>query len=390
MAYVFCCGGDCGRIGTSGGEHWVSGTNATFTNSISNSGGYSIRINPTAAIGVITRYAGTSAATWVIRFYVRFATLPSISMAILSVNGTGLYFNQSDSSLYTGSSTASLGATGVAVTTNIWYRVDFRTNMSANPWLTDAQINGTACGQHSNAVAASTGADFRFCGSSSTYDIYFDDIVASNTSGDYPIGAGAVYPFVPTSDGTHSGLTTGDYTRTLTGTDILNTTTDAYLLIDDIPLETGSSVDWINMQAPVANSYVECKFGPAPGVPTPTTAPRMVGSIIAIHAAGTGNANAEYYISDNGSRGNIFGPGTFAGSTSVIYKRLELPTPPSGGSWVIGGAGNGDFNNLRIRFGATGTVDANPDVYFDSAMIEAEFALSRTPKPTSIGHPFII
>ena len=248
-------------------------------------------------------------------------------------------------------------------------------NVSGTNDLVDVNVDGVACGQSSanTGTTAITGVLLGDHNVSATADYYIDDLILSSTSGDYPIGGGYVNQFVPTADGTHSGLTTSDFGRTLTGTDILNSTTDSYLLLDDVPMESGASVDWINMLAPVASSYVENIFGPASGISTPTVAPRMVSIIIGIHAAGTGAYNAEWLLNDNGTTTAIFTASAVAGSTTVIYKTLNLSDPPSAASsWTL--SGNGNFNNLRVRFGPTASVDANPDVYFDCAMAEAEFA----------------
>ena len=77
-------------------------------------------------------------------------------------------------------------------------------------------------------------------------DVFWDDVLLSHTAADHPLGAGHANDFVPTADGTHNIAGTGDFQRTTTGTDILNATTTAYQLIDDVPLET-TPVDRINM-----------------------------------------------------------------------------------------------------------------------------------------------
>jgi hypothetical protein len=213
-----------------------------------------------------------------------------------------------------------------------------------------------------------------------TGDVYYDDVLVSHTGADYPLGPGAVGTFVPTSDGTHNVAGAADFRRTLTATDILNSTTDAYQLIDDVPLESGSSVDWINMVAPPnATDYVECIFGAAPWTQVPIRAPRAVEIVAGIHQAGTGTGNMEIRINDNGTMDTFYTATTVAGSTSVAYKRKHYATAPTGGAWTVV-SGNGNFNNLRMRFGSPAAVDANPDQYLDCIMIEAEFAEAAPPQ----------
>jgi hypothetical protein len=339
-----------------------------------------MRVNLSAATGAA--YAANASTTrYVGKFYIRFTTLPTVSCELAyhgstAATGPKVWFNQSDSKIYARVGSTS-GASGVTVTTGVWYRIDFDFNIqTAGNDVCDVQVDGSACGQ-ATATGLSAGTGNLGLGSltATTCDMFYDDVILSQTAGDYPLGAGYVNHFTPTSDGTHNIAGAADFQRTTTGTDILNATTTAFQLIDDVPLESGSSVDWINMVAPPnATDYVECIFGPAPGVNTPTAAPRAVTPIAAQHQAGTGTGNTRIAISDNGTLGLIYNA-TAAGTTTIVYKWVDFSDPPSAASvWVIGGGGNGDFTNLRVRFGSPGAVDANPDQYLDSIMVEAEFA----------------
>ena len=250
--------------------------------------------------------------------------------------------------------------------------------MTNNPWLIDVTVNGTACGQKSLAVVGAS-SQTMVLGSgiiTGTFDAFYDDVLWSQTSGDYPIGDGYVNHFVPTADGTHNVAGTGDFQRTLTGTDILNATTTAFQLVDEIPFEA-TVTDWINMLAPVnATDYVECIFGPAPSIPTPVNPPRTVEVICGINQSGTGAGNMEIRLNDNGSMGTVYTATGVAGvavATGQQFKRAHFADPPSAATaWAL--SGNGNFNNLRIRFGSPAALDVNPDQYFGCAMIEAEFA----------------
>ncbi len=326
----------------------------------------------------------TTNTRWVGRVYVQFAQLPSISTYIIETGagdtGPGVYFNQTDSKLYARVGTTS-GATGVVISTSQWYRVDFDFNIqTAGNDVCDVQVDGTICGQATatGISASQTQIAIGVSGAASVIS-YWDDVILSNTAADYPLGAGYVNHFVPTADGTHNVAGTGDFQRTVTATDILNATTDAYQLVDDVPLESGASVDWINMAAPVnATDYVECVFGPAPGISTPTTAPRTVEVIAGIHQATTATGNMEIRLNDNGTMGTVYTATTVAGVTSVAYKRAHFADPPSAATvWTL--SGNGNFNNLRVRFGSPAALDVVPDQYFDCIMVEAEFAGVFTP-----------
>lgn len=393
---VMCCGGECGVSGST--THITLAGNSAFVTSTPRSGARAVRVNVVATVGAVGFQYNLPSTTdkFTYRLYIRFDTLPSVSSLVTDVfvagaNIPGAYYNASDGKIYAGTGTGALGATGVAITTGSYLRYDVRVNISANPWLVDVQVEGVACGQKSLGVAAATSSIIECTmgagGSSFTVDAYYDDFVLSNTVADYPIGPGYVNHFVPTSDGTHNVISANDFERTITGTDIDNSTTDAYQLIDDVPLESGASpVDWINMVAPVNyTDYVECVFGPAPGISAPTAVPRAVEFIIGYHQAGSGLGNIAVGCGLTGSLATIFiyEAVQVAGVTSVAYARKHVvneATHLKNGTCAV--------QLLSGSFG--GTVDANPDQYLDCAMIEAEFAevvtaVNESANPGQIG-----
>jgi hypothetical protein len=378
---TFCCGFECGQLGIVG-QHWqdAGGTGVfSFSTSTKRSGDRSLRCNPSAQTSQLANGAySTTSQTLVARAYVYFATLPTTNDVSLIAFTRGLArFSVSDNKIYAHTGFAA-GATGVAVTTGQWYRIDIKVNSSANPWTVDVSVDGVACGQATRASAAANNNAIELLvgGSSWSGDVFIDDFVMSITDADYPIGAGKVEHFIPTSDGTHNIAGAGDFQRTTTGTDILNATTTAYQLVDDVPLESGSGTDWINMVAPPnATDYVECVFGPASGISTPTTAPRAVEVIAGIRQAGTGTGNMLIQLNDNGTTATVYTATTVAGVTTIAYKRAHFADPPSAASvWNVNNDGSdGDFRDLRVRFRSPAAVDANPDQYFTGVMIEAEF-----------------
>ena len=283
-------------------------------------------------------------------------------------------FRASDSKIYAGVDSSSdvftFGASGIAVTTGVWYRIDIRVNVVANPWLVDVQVDGSAAAQASIALAADTiGTSIAnqgrpFSGASVTTDFYFDDLIISATAADYPIGAGYVLSYIPNADGTHSGLTANDVERTLTGTDILNTTTDAYLLVDDRPMESVAG-DFINFKAPASTAYVEIAYEDS----VESAAPRSVEAIVGYHdAGGAGTHNFSVTLRDNGggTTADIMAAATRNVGATMSWGRAHFTTIPGGGAWTLAA-----FNALRSRIIVT---DASPDVYIDGLMLEAEYA----------------
>lgn len=379
MSIGICCGFECG-VTTSGTNtsHAALGSNCSFNTNLDfvRSGLRSLRVNPTASTGSFAFDAGFG-ATHVGRVYIYIASNPNAHVPIIwygtTTSGPNVSYNNSDGKIYARVGTTA-GASGITPAAG-WNRIDYRFIMSAaGDDTSEVKVNGQDCGTATAAgLAAASSVETFGIGATATGDIYFDDLAHSGTGADYPYGGGYVHHFICIADGTHNIAGTGDFQRTLTGTDILNATTTAFQLVDDVPLESGASVDWINMLAPPnATDYVECIIGPAPGIPTPIVPPRFVDAIAAFHMAGTGTGNMQIRLMDNGSASNVVSRTTAAGSTTVIYSRFPFASGPSGSAWNLTG-GNGNFNNLRVRFGSPGAVDVNPDQYFDSFMLEAEF-----------------
>jgi len=371
---VLCCGFECGQLGSVGGavgQHWA--TDCAISTTTVRTGNRSLRVNPsgsskTANVNI------TVPTVSVGRFYIRFATLPSANTYLFgqSLIG-GLAFNQSDTKLYcgTGSNPASFGASGVSVTTGVWYRIDFKFDMTAGVKAFDAKVDGTDLGQTTSVSIAA--ASLAFLCNNITADYFIDDFVLSGTAADYPIGAGYVNHFVPTSDGTHNVASAADFRRGDTTTDITNATTTAYQLVDEVPLDdtTPDTDDHIRIVAPPnVTDYVECVYGPASGISTPTVAPRGVEVIAEFFAAGTGASDEIFKLNDNGTVDTVYDGTAVAGTTTGIYKRKHYALAPTGGAWTLSGAGN--FNNIRFRYGFA--TDANPDKSLMCTMIEAEFA----------------
>jgi hypothetical protein len=265
--------------------------------------------------------------------------------------------------------------------TGQWVLVDMKL-VIGNPTTTlDMQINGVAFGQAVRTavpeIATLVGITLG-TNSGAALDLYFDDVLQSHTAADYPLGAGKVEHFIPTADGTHNIAGTADFRRSATTTDILNSTTTAYQLIDDVPMKSGTVAEYINLIAPPnATDYVEVMFGPAPGISTPAAAPRAVEAVISkAKGTGTGTNNLRIALNDNGTTSDIFNGDTTTASPTATFAKAHFNDPPSAATaWTVT-AGNGNFNNVRMR---CYTSDAAPDPWWASAMIEAEFATGGAP-----------
>ncbi len=383
MASVFCCGFECGQIG-SVGQHWNStGTHAaTISTSTIRTGLRSLRANPTAQTTAIITPSVLGSSTLIsLRCYVYFATLPTSAQGWVSLIKTtqsgGASYNTITQQIVSAFGNT-LGATGVTVVTGQWYRIDVKIDSSANPHLIDVSVDGVACSQVSFALGTQVNSTLEILGQSIsnwTGDVFIDDIVATNNTADYPIGAGTVRHFVPTSDGTHTATTTTIVKGTIAtpvGANVAGST-DVFNWVSGVPLLGGASDNTrlVNQQTAGSGLYAEVIFGAAPGVAATTTVPRAVEVITADREASTATCNFITKLNDNGTENDVINRGTVAGVVTDRYARKHYALAPTGGAWTIT-AGAGNFTNIRARFGYSS--DATPDIYWRGIMIEAEFA----------------
>ena len=390
---VFCCGFECGLgpVNVLGHFRNIGSTAVAISTTTFRSGLRSLRANPSASDAIATcSWSAANELRHVGRVYVYFATaLPDANTLLVFTGATGtpsgpaVFFKQSDSKIYAAvaagvSGAATLGATGVTVTTGTWYRIDFHFLIStAGNDTCDVKVDGTDCGQATAAGSGSGVGDITIGvvgdqpDRTVSADVFFDDFLLSATALDYPLGAGYALSYIPNADGDgssanrHYGLGANEVERTLTGTDITNTTTDAYTLVDERPLPT-TEVDFINWKTNgTAGDYVEIAYEDS----VESVAPRTVEAIAAHHDAGGAGTNAWALTlreSGGGTTGDIFNSTTNVGAT-ITYKRAHFATVPgTSNAWTTA-----NFNALRSRFIAT---DASPDVYLDALMLEAEYA----------------
>ena len=378
---VFACGFECGRLG-SVGEHWTTNAQASISTSTVRNGDRSLRYNVSATESAIVAILAAQ-TVYVGRLYIRFATLPSadcyIAWCSSGTDRVGIAFKQSDSKIYCATAaTPSMGASGVAVTTGVWYRIDFKIDQTPGAKAADARVDGVALGQK---TSASGGAAATFAvgarGNNVTGDWFYDDVAISATSGDYPIGAGHVHHFVPVADGSHNVSASNSFTKGDSGSGVFitNPTTDSYQLIDDVPLDdaTPDAGDHIGVIVGAGSSnYVEHRLGPASGISTPALGPRGIEVIYGHHAQGSGSASPHSVkINDNGTEDTVQAFSA-TGAVTTRYGRKHYTNPPSAAAVWTTATGDGNFNNLRTRFGYV-NAPSNP-AYLSCVMIEAEFS----------------
>jgi hypothetical protein len=382
---VFCCGFECGVFAT--GAHWpVTVGSPTFSTTTVRSGLRSARCNAAGStVSIRTpgfRTFGANAVN-VARFALRFATLPNGNTILCrdtGINDWGLYFQVSDGKLYCRTNGVN-GATGIAIATNTWYVIDFRDTVDATGLLitVEALVDGAALGTASLGSFSGGGIDWQLgIFAAVTADMFIDDFSASTTSGDYPIGDGYILSYIPNADGSHNVAGANDFEKTLTGTDITNSTTDAWQLVDERPLPT-TAVDFINGIAPPnSTDYVEIAYEDS----AEPVAPRAVEALVVYHdagGAGTNNFSVTLRDSNGGTTADILAAATRNVGATISYARAHFATIPGGGAWTLTA-----FNALRSRFLVS---DASPDPYIDALMLEAEYA--SVPGDTAFHHTIL-
>jgi hypothetical protein len=360
----FLTGFEHGVIASTGGGLFRSVTNSpTADSTVKRSGSYSMRCYKTAAAACYVSFpTPPSSQTYIVgRFYIRLDTDPSSWSGILRWDTAGA------TAFYIGLSTAGVlqvqvhgsgsAVNGPTLTHGQWYRVDFRLYCGGETYTIDWQVDGTAQTQatRTGMTASTFSTTTHRLGSSSscTIDVYFDDVILSNVSGDYPIGAGSVVGLSPSGAGTSVNPSNFEDNG---GIDVNDSSNPASAELDDVPLsETG---DYITQNGGSASDYVEVVFAD-------TTKGTINGAraIVAYQsaAASPGNSAASKIYDEDGTEQTIYSGDM---SESSMYYKAVMLTAPAGG-WD-----QAAVNALKGRVGYASDYDALPR--WHALMIEVD------------------
>lgn len=358
--------------------HWVlqaTGSSSYTKNPLT--GQPALRANPTAQAGGAVYGAKhdtlPTSNVNVVRAYVYFATLPNVDTPIATfiyTSDRGIFFQASDSKLYVGDQFGSYGATGYPVVTGKLYQLDLAIDASANPWTIDGRVNGVVLGQKTHAAAAATSTELDLdVGNdvaSITADVYWGDVVVTQTLSQYPIGPGFVRSFVPNRDSNHTCTGTNivdGTTGTPVGTGITAARLDVHNWLNGRPIGGGASdaTRLVNQQSIAALEYIEVLFEDQLG----NIAPHAVEVLVVDQQAATTVGTSSIKMNDNGLLDTILAR-SGAGVVTDRYTTKQYHDKFDGGPWTLL-----RFNNLKARFGFSD--DATPDQYFRGVMIEAAF-----------------
>lgn len=332
-----------------------------------NAGSYALRLNSTGT-SKYWQKTHTSADYQVGSVYIYFnGALPSADCALVfGINADAnfqIYFESTDSKLYAGKVAVAGPVAGPVVTYNTWYRIDWRFYSNSTTHTVDWSVDGSAQTQFSvGSRTAGQITAIRLTTANVTADVFFDDLIISATTGDYPIGAHAVEGLRPSGDGTHNNAT--DIMEISTGGDIDGVSIKASTYLDDIPWSsTVGGVDYVRQKNNGASYYCEILF-------TDTTNTTILGAMALLQydsAATQANEGACIIVDEDATQTEVWGnPTTRAdySESSAFYKSALLPVPAGG--WDAAAV-----NALKCRFGYSN--DAAPDPYWEAIMLEVAY-----------------
>lgn len=269
------------------------------------------------------------------------------------------------------------------ISTGVWYWVDFRFIHSANPWTLDWRVNGVAQTQASEPLAAIGAANWQWfleafpdTGSDvGATDVSFDDLAISHTSGDYPLGDGRGLAMVPNAEATHATEANFEVTTDSFGAATeLNTITDGWNRIDDIPWTT-SATDYLRQSTASTTAYAEFDLtDPSPAVSDGAVV-NGVTMLSWMRGATATSCEARHTIDLSGTA-----PGTTTftlTTTGRVVGRTIYATDPGGGAWS-----GADVKALQVRWGHSN--DVNPNPWCDAIMVEIDVKTNSYLLPASI------
>jgi len=378
---AFTCGFECGDVGTGAatspeGRHWQlsSGSPSLETTTVRN-GSRAVRFPTAGATTYLGRNISGAPNLAVARFAIRFVgALPSTNVNIFAFTTGGSwcflhYISASQKLGVSASSSAASVVTGPVVVADTWYVIDFKADISANPWKIDWRVDFAVQPQKTNAAAANTFTTFRIGANidtgagTPTYDLLVDDIIVSTGSAlDYPFGEGKVVGLRPTMDGTHS-FTTGTF-KYDNSTNVAPAATDVNTYVDDNPI-TGLG-EYISQNV-VAAEYIEVGFS----TPPDTGVPRGVEVVASHHASSTTAHAVTMRLNDGNIFDNVYLDADLS-NTTITYWSKQFQRPPSGGLWTYAKLGA-----VKVRWGYATNVGSIP--FLDGVMLEVEYAPGGIP-----------
>jgi hypothetical protein len=279
---------------------------------------------------------------------------PATSRELASAYGTGgngnllIGYDSASQKLSLGFSFGTQRLSASTLSAGTWYVLDTRVNYGVNPHTADWQLNGVAQTQATKAVNAESASETGFGPSvtDANFTLWVDDVVVSQTSGDYPIGDGKVLGLSPDAMGTSNDPSA----RLSTEAGAWGATT--WNKLDDAPMT--STADYVRQTAVDSSAYLETTFAN-----TSETCINAVMGELAYHAASTNGNNSKTSLFEGATERVVYS-GTMS-TTTLSYRSAMIA--PAAGSWT-----QAKVNGLTARIGYTSAMLGQP--YWDALMVE--------------------
>lgn len=369
---IWLTGFEHGAVSQSGGGLFdsvvtVGGTNVTAPAAAARTGAYGLRVQTTDIFSFGYARKNTTGAVRVARLSIQLPALPVPA----STDADLALFNASTGSalkiMYKGSSQklALTIGTGTPVemsgtfSAGTWYSLDIRYNVGTNPRTAEWQVDGVAqtAVTSAEATAANVSSVQLGADSGTSSNMYFDDVMVSSTSADYPIGELSIDVLAPNGMGTSVNPPSFQHEDN----SAINATT--YARLKETPMT--SLADYIKQVTANAGRYIEMTFAD-----TTHECIRGVSAVLAYHGAATQANNGKTSIFD-GTTERVVYSGAM-NLTALGYKSLALP--PVTAPWS-----QAALNGLLVRVGYSS--DNNPLPYWDAVLLEYGW---RTSPPATI------
>jgi hypothetical protein len=333
---------------------WTASGTVSTDSTVKRSGNYSMKI-VRPSTDTVGRSRTLTNGMVVLRLAFRFNALPAGDLqdfaGIWTNNGTQLQFGyvSSTQKMTLGFANSTKRTSSSTLAAGTWYLLDVRANYSANPHTADWQLNAVAQTQATSASAAEVPVEVWLGpdgGENVPLTMWFDDIMISQTSANYPIGDGKILGLSPDGMGTSSDPSA----RLSTEAGAWSSTT--WNKIDDVPMTATS--DYVRQTVVDATAYLEATFADT----TESCMNAVMGEVAYHSSSGTANS-AKTSVFDSSTERVVYS-GSMA-STTMLYRSAMIA--PATGTWD-----QTKVNALKARIGFASSVGSQP--YWDALMLE--------------------
>lgn len=264
---VYVEGWEHGVYSVNGGgiANTTHGTAPTVQSAEKRTGTYALKSTAAAGTSDYIKNLAASAYYLVGRFYFKVVSgqWPTSQSCILYANVSPymcIFLTDGDveKKIGIGYGSTLLQKSGV-ITEDVWHQVDFKIDGHASPWTIDAKVDGVALtqGTYASAAALIPGFDIGLY-HSTTGTVYFDDLVLSQTPGDYPIGPGGVEGLYPSGAGVSNPTPSVTNIQDNGSVTVDDGSNPANVELDEVPL--GSGTDYIKQVGGTSSIYAAVAF----------------------------------------------------------------------------------------------------------------------------------